>query len=184
MEKTSQAIATFGSGCFWCTEAVFQRLKGVISVTSGYAGGTTENPTYEAVASRKTGHAEVTQIVFDSGVISYRDLLEVLFATHDPTTLNRQGNDSGPEYRSIILYSNDEQKKAAEDIIHELTEGKVFSNPIVSEVKPLGEFFPAEKYHQNYYNSNTNQGYCQFVIAPKLAKFKAKFASLLKDEEK
>lgn len=181
MQDQRTDIATFGSGCFWCTEAVFQRLKGVSSVTSGYAGGTMDAPSYEDVSSGTTGHAEVTQIVFDPTVITFRDLLEVFFATHDPTTMNRQGNDVGTQYRSIILYADDVQKKAAEGIIQELKDEKVFSDPIVTSVEKLKNFFPAEQYHQNYYNSNPGQGYCSFVIAPKLKKFKEKFASLLKD---
>jgi peptide-methionine (S)-S-oxide reductase len=175
--------ATFGSGCFWCTEAVFQRLKGVEKVVSGYAGGTMEKPSYDDVCSGKTGHAEVVQITFDPRVITYRDLLEIFFATHDPTTKNRQGNDTGTQYRSVILYADDFQKKAAEDIVKELNDNKTFAKPIVTGVEPLKNFFSAENYHQNYYNTNTGQPYCQFVIAPKLAKFKQKFASLLKPEE-
>lgn len=174
--------AIFGSGCFWCTEAVFQRLKGVTSVMSGYAGGNAPKPTYEQVCSGTTGHAEVVEIEYDPSVITYRDLVEIFFATHDPTTLNRQGNDTGSQYRSTILYANDEERIIAEDVIKELSDAKAFSKNIVTEVKPATEFFAAEDYHRNYYNQNENQPYCQFVIAPKLKKFKEKYASLLKEE--
>jgi methionine-S-sulfoxide reductase len=166
--------AVLGGGCFWCTEAVFQRLKGVKAVMPGYAGGKTPNPSYEQVCSGWTGHAEVAKIEFDPAVISYADLLEVFFATHDPTTKDRQGNDRGTQYRSIILYASDDQKKAAEDAIKKFAPD--FPTPIVTEVKPLGEFYPAEDYHQNYYNENGAQPYCSFVISPKLAKFRKKFA--------
>jgi peptide-methionine (S)-S-oxide reductase len=174
--------AVFGSGCFWCTEAVFQRLKGVTSVLSGYAGGNMPKPTYEQVCSGDTGHAEVVKIEYDSSVIMYRDLVEIFFATHDPTTLNRQGNDSGTQYRSTILYANDAEKKIAEEVIKELTDAEAFSKAIVTEVKPMTEFYAAEDYHRNYYNQNENQPYCQFVIAPKLKKFKEKFNAFLKEE--
>jgi peptide-methionine (S)-S-oxide reductase len=175
-------IAIFASGCFWCTEAVFQRLRGVMSVLPGYAGGSQDTATYEEVSTGATGHAESAKIEFDPAQISFRDLLEVFFATHDPTTLNRQGNDVGTQYRSAIFYVDDEQRQAAEAIIKELTDEKAFQNPIVTEVRPLDKFYPAENYHRDYYNNNTNQPYCQFVIAPKLKKFKEKFASLVKDE--
>jgi methionine-S-sulfoxide reductase len=171
--KTTES-AVFGGGCFWCTEAVFQRLKGVKAVMPGYAGGKAPNPSYEQVCSGWTGHAEVAKIEFDPAVISYADLLEVFFATHDPTTKDRQGNDRGTQYRSIILYASDDQKKAAEDAIKKFAPD--FPAPIVTEVKPLGEFYPAEDYHRNYYNENGAQPYCSFVISPKLAKFRKKFA--------
>jgi peptide-methionine (S)-S-oxide reductase len=160
--------ATIGGGCFWCAEAVFQRIPGVKSVVSGFAGGTTPDPTYEQVCTGDTGHAEVVQIKFDSSIISYDKLLEVFWEAHDPTTLNRQGNDSGTQYRSIILYSDDAQKRAAEKSKAEAA--KHFSSPIVTEIVPLKKFYPAEQYHQNYYNEHRNQGYCQFVIGPKLRK--------------
>jgi methionine-S-sulfoxide reductase len=172
MNKTESAV--FGGGCFWCTEAVFQRLRGVKSVTSGYAGGSMPNPSYEQVSSGWTGHAEVTKIEFDPGVTSYANLLEVFFATHDPTTKDRQGNDRGTQYRSIILYADEKQKKEAEEAIREFQPD--FPAPIVTEVKPLADFYPAEDYHQNYYNENGSQPYCSFVISPKLAKFRKKFA--------
>jgi peptide-methionine (S)-S-oxide reductase len=159
---------TIGGGCFWCAEAVFQRIPGVKSVVSGFAGGTKDNPSYEDVCTGKTGHAEVVQITFDPSVITYDKLLEVFWEAHDPTTLNRQGNDAGTQYRSIILYSNDAQKEAAEKSKKEAQAH--FSSPIVTQIVPLKHFYPAEDYHQNYYNQHTSQGYCQFVIGPKLRK--------------
>ena len=174
MGANSAKYVVFGGGCFWCTEAVFQRLKGVNSVMPGYAGGNAPSPSYEQVCTGRTGHAEVAKIEFDPAVISYEDLLEVFFATHDPTTKDRQGNDRGTQYRSIILYANEGQKKAAEAAIAKYAPD--FPAPIVTEVKPLGEFYPAENYHQNYYNENGAQPYCSFVISPKLAKFRKKFA--------
>lgn len=173
-------VATFGEGCFWCTEAVFQRVKGVIKVESGYSGGSVPNPTYEAVCTGKTGHAEVSQITFDPSVVSYSELLHVFFKTHDPTTLNRQGNDVGTQYRSVIFYHNDEQKKLAEQIKQELTAAKIWDDPIVTEVSPFKKFYKAEDYHQNYYNNNSNKPYCSFVITPKLEKFEKIFKDKLK----
>ncbi len=161
--------ATIGGGCFWCAEAVFQRIPGVKSVTSGFAGGTVPNPSYEQVCTGKTGHAEVIQITFDPAVLSYDKLLEIFWEAHDPTTLNRQGNDEGTQYRSIILYANDAQKKAAEESKARAAKG--FKHPIVTEIVPLKAFYSAEDYHQDYYNLNKNKnGYCQFVITPKLKK--------------
>ncbi len=171
--------AVFAGGCFWCTEAVFLKLRGVSSVVPGYAGGHVENPTYEQVSGGNTGHAEAIKFTFDPEQISYRDLLEVFFATHDPTTLNRQGNDVGPQYRSAIFYANDEQKQLAENIVKELQEAKAYLNPIVTTIEPLGEFYEAEDYHKNYFERNQGQPYCQVVIAPKLKKFKEKFTSLI-----
>lgn len=168
-------LATFGAGCFWCVEAVFQQLKGVKSVVSGYAGGHVQNPTYEQVSTGRTGHAEVCQIQYDPEQISYADLLEVFFNTHDPTTLNRQGNDIGTQYRSVIFYHNDEQREAAEKAKTELDESGAWKNPIVTEVSPLEEFFTAEDYHQDYFRRNPNQRYCQLVIRPKLDKFEKVF---------
>ncbi len=173
-------IATFGSGCFWCSEAVFSELQGVVKVLPGYAGGTVPNPSYEGVCTDATGHAEVAQVTFDPSVISYRELLEVLFSTHDPTTLNRQGGDEGTQYRSVIFYGSEPQKVEAEGVIRELTAESVFRNPIVTEVVPLKEFYPAEDYHREYYKRNPGAGYCQAVIAPKLAKFRAHWKSKLK----
>ncbi len=178
--STQTEIATFGEGCFWCTEAIFQRVKGVVKVESGYSGGTVPNPTYEAVCTGKTGHAEVTQITFDPAVISYKELLKVFFKTHDPTSLNRQGNDEGTQYRSVIFYHNDEQKKLAEQVKHELDSAKIWDKPIVTEISPYKVFYKAEDYHQNYYNNNTNKPYCSFVITPKLEKFEKVFKELLK----
>lgn len=165
-------IADLGGGCFWCMEAVFERVPGVISVTSGFAGGTTPNPTYQQVCTETTGHAEVTQIVFDPAKISYAQLLDVFWQAHDPTTLNRQGADEGTSYRSIILYRNEEQKLIAEK--SKLEAQKNFRDPIVTEIVPLKTFYPAEGYHQQYYDHNPNAGYCQVVIAPKLQKLEHK----------
>jgi len=180
IDSNKYEIATFGAGCFWCTEAVFQRLKGVIKVESGYSGGTVPNPTYEAVCSGKTGHAEVTQISFDPSVISFSELLQVFFKTHDPTTLNRQGADVGTQYRSVIFYHNDEQKKIAEQLKLELDSAKIWDNPIVTEISQFKKFYKAEDYHQNYYNNNSNEPYCSFVITPKLEKFEKIFKNKLK----
>jgi peptide-methionine (S)-S-oxide reductase len=168
MSTIKTEIADFGGGCFWCMEAVFERLPGVISVTSGFAGGTTDNPTYTEVCTETTGHAEVTEIVFDPAKISYDKLLEVFWQAHDPTTLNRQGADEGTSYRSIILYRTEKQKLEAEK--SKLEAQKDHRNPIVTEIVPLKKFYPAENYHQQYYDRNPNQGYCQVVIAPKLHK--------------
>jgi peptide-methionine (S)-S-oxide reductase len=173
-------LATFGSGCFWCSEAVFSELEGVTKVEPGYSGGSVANPSYEQVCTDSTGHAEVAQVTFDPAVISYRELLEVLFSTHDPTTLNRQGGDEGTQYRSVIFFHNDQQRKEAEGIIKELTDEKVFRSPIVTEVTPLRIFYPAEDYHREYFRRNTSQPYCQAVIAPKLTKFRAHFKAKLK----
>lgn len=171
-------IAVFGGGCFWCTEAIYQELEGVVEVWPGYAGGTTPNPTYEAVCSGRTGHAEAIKIEFDPIKISYQKLLAVFFGTHDPTTLNRQGNDVGTQYRSIILTTSPGQKVAAEAYIKEAQ--KDVGDPIVTEIKPLETFYEAEDYHKNYYARNVLQPYCQFVINPKLSKLKEKFRELLK----
>lgn len=175
-------IATFGNGCFWCTEAVFQQLEGVEKVISGYAGGHVKNPTYKQVCSATTGHAEVLQITYDPGKISYEELLEVFWETHDPTTLNRQGNDVGPQYRSIIFYHNEEQKQLAEKYKKELDASGAFSDPIVTTIEPLPEFYPAEDYHQNYFNQNGHQPYCSFVVRPKVEKFRKVFRDRLKSE--
>jgi peptide-methionine (S)-S-oxide reductase len=167
--------ATFGSGCFWCTEAVFQQLKGVSSVVSGYSGGHVENPTYQQVCTGRTGHAEVCQIQFDPEQISYEELLEVFFNTHDPTTLNRQGNDVGTQYRSVIFYHSEEQRETAERVKAELDNSGDWKNPIVTEIVPFEGFYKAEDYHQNYYHNNPNAGYCRVIIAPKLNKFEKVF---------
>ena len=179
--SSKKEIAVFGGGCFWCTEAVFQMLKGVISVSPGYAGGTGVNPTYEQVSAGKTGHAEVIKIEYDSDIISFVTLLTVFFATHNPTTRNRQGNDVGTQYRSVILYSTDEQKREAEVFIKELNGSSAGGQPIVTEVEPLGAFYIAEAYHQNYYRNNPNQSYCEVVINPKLEKVQKQFAELLNE---
>jgi peptide-methionine (S)-S-oxide reductase len=174
--------AIFGGGCFWCTEAIFQRLRGVMSVTSGYSGGHVPNPTYEQVSAGDTGHAEAIKINFDPNQISYRDLVNVFMATHDPTAKDRQGNDAGPQYRSTIFYMNQDQKKQAEDYIKKLNREQIFGKPIVTEINSFDKFYEAESYHKNYYNQNSDKPYCQFVINPKIAKLKAKFAPLLKPE--
>jgi peptide-methionine (S)-S-oxide reductase len=172
--------ATFGAGCFWCTEAVFQRLKGVQSVVSGYSGGHVKNPTYKQVSSSRTGHAEAVQITFDPDQISYAELLEVFWKTHDPTTLNRQGPDIGTQYRSIIFYHNDEQKQLAEKCKRELDQSKAFRAPIVTQLVPFQEFFPAENYHQDYYELNSRQPYCATIIRPKVEKLEKVFGDKLK----
>ncbi len=173
----------FGGGCFWCTEAVFGRLKGVLSAAPGYAGGDKENPTYEEVSSGVTGHAEVIKIDYDAAVISLEDLLTVFFATHDPTTRNRQGNDIGTQYRSVIFYSTDDQKITSEKFIKKLNESDDQSQPVVTELKPLEKFYQAEDYHQKYYEKNKNQPYCEVVISPKIEKLKSRFYKLLKESE-
>lgn len=180
-ENTELAVATFGNGCFWCTEAIFQRLKGVTKVVSGYSGGKVKNPTYKEVCTGLTGHAEAIQITYDPKVISYTELLEVFWQTHDPTTLNRQGADVGTQYRSVIFYHNDEQKKLAETYKKKLTESGAFDDPIVTEISPYTEYYPAEDYHQNYYNLNGSAPYCSYVIQPKIDKFKKVFKAKLKD---
>ncbi len=174
------AVATFGNGCFWCTEAIFQQLNGVKTVLPGYTGGAVENPSYKEVCSGTTGHAEAIQITFDPSVISYRELLDVFFYTHDPTTLNRQGGDVGSQYRSAIFYHNKEQQTAAAKIIEQLTAEGVYSDPIVTEITAFDIYYDAEAYHQNYYNNNKNQGYCRAVINPKLDKFMKKYGSMTK----
>ena len=175
-------LATLAGGCFWCLEAVFTDLKGVERVESGYAGGAVVHPSYELVCSGTSGHAEVVQVTFDPDVISYRELLEVFFTIHDPTQLNRQGPDSGTQYRSVVFYHSLQQKAAAAAVIAELTQAKVWGAPIVTEVTPLDTFYPAERYHQEYYRRNPNQGYCQIVIAPKVAKARREFLAKLKRE--
>ena len=172
--------ATLGSGCFWCTEAIFEKLKGVESAVSGYSGGQTQNPTYKEVCSGETGHAEVIQVTFDPSAISYSELLEIFWKFHDPTTLNRQGNDVGTQYRSVIFYHNEEQKKIAESFKSKLEESKVFSDPIVTEITKFDKFYLAENYHQDYYEQNKREPYCSFVITPKVEKFKEVFKDKLK----
>lgn len=172
--------AVLGAGCFWCVEAVFQSLKGVHEVEAGYSGGNTKNPTYEEVCTGTTNHAEVTRIIFDPGVISYEQLLEVFWLTHDPTTPNRQGADFGTQYRSVIFYNNEEQRKTAEESMQKTDSSGLWGNPIVTQISPLKEFYIAEDYHQDHYNSNPNKPYCSAVIAPKLKKFFKEFKHLLK----
>ena len=173
-------VATLAGGCFWCLEAVYDEVKGVESVESGYMGGTKSNPTYEEVCSGATGHAEVVQITFDPKVISYKELLEVFFVIHDPTTVDRQGNDVGTQYRSAIFYHSSEQQRVAEQTIRELESEKLFDAPIVTQVKPAEAFYKAEGYHQEYFQRNPDQPYCQFVVAPKVAKFRRKFLQRMK----
>ena len=173
-------VTTLAGGCFWCIEAVFRDLRGVESVVSGYSGGHVENPSYEEVCGKETGHAEVVQLTFDPSEVSFREILQVFFTVHDPTTLNRQGGDIGPQYRSAIFYHSDEQKRVAEEVIAEMHRDGVWSDPIVTEVAPFQNFFPAETYHTDYFANNPNQPYCQVVVAPKVAKFRKKFMDRLK----
>jgi peptide-methionine (S)-S-oxide reductase len=175
-------IITLGNGCFWCTEAIFQQVKGVTKVTSGYSGGHVENPTYEEVCEKTTGHAEVLQVEFDTTQVTIDEILEIFWQTHDPTTLNRQGNDVGPQYRSIIFYSNAHQKERAEFFKKKLDESGAFGNPIVTAIEPYTNFYVAENYHQDYYNKNGNQPYCYFVIRPKLEKFEKAFKDKMKKQ--
>lgn len=181
IQTNGAEIATFGSGCFWCTEAIFLDVDGVSRVESGYMGGTVPNPTYEQVCTGRTGHAEVIQLTYDPKVITYEELLEIFWKTHDPTTLNRQGADVGTQYRSVVFYHNDEQKRLAEYYKNRLEEEGAFDDPIVTEISPAAEFYKAEDYHQNYYNLNRNAPYCSFVITPKLEKFRKAFGEKLKN---
>ncbi len=176
---TSLEKATFGSGCFWCSEAIFSRITGVSEVLPGYTGGTTKNPSYEDVKTGTTGHAEVIQITYDPAQISFLQLLEVFFKTHDPTTLNRQGADVGTQYRSAIFYHSDQQQEQAQAVKRELGDAGIWNNPIVTEISPMDVFFVAEDYHHNYFERNPNQGYCQFVILPKVKKFEKSFRDML-----
>jgi len=179
--KTNKEEAILGAGCFWCVEAVFQELKGVELVESGYMGGSVDNPTYEEVCTGTTGHAEVAKIVFDPTKVSFKELLEVFWKTHDPTTLNQQGADKGTQYRSAIFYLSEEQKDLATAYKKRLNESGAFSAPIITEITKASTYYPAEKYHQNYYSLNPNKGYCQYVIQPKMEKFRKAFADKLKD---
>lgn len=180
MQKTELEFAILGGGCFWCLEAVYSHLVGVDAVVSGYCGGASVNPTYEQICTGKTGHAEVVRIAFRPEVVSYREVLEVFFAIHDPTTLNRQGNDVGTQYRSVIFYASPTQKETAEKLIAELEAQQILHTPIVTELAPLPEFYQAESYHQNYFAKNPHQGYCQVVVNPKVAKFRKLFPSRIK----
>ncbi|MBK9328955.1 MAG: peptide-methionine (S)-S-oxide reductase MsrA [Sphingobacteriales bacterium] len=177
---TTMEIATFGGGCYWCMEAVFQRLEGVAKVESGFSGGQVKDPTYKEVCTGTTGHAEVIQLTFDTAKVSFTDLLKVFFTMHDPTTLNRQGNDIGTQYRSGIFYHNDAQKKASQEIIDALNQAHAYPDKIVTEVTPFDTFYKAEDYHQDYYNQNKTQGYCMYVIQPKIEKFEKVFKDRLK----
>jgi peptide-methionine (S)-S-oxide reductase len=178
MSDIQQAI--FGGGCFWCIEAVFQRVQGVESVASGYMGGANPNPTYKQVCGGDTGHVEVVNITFNPEQVSFRELLDIFFTVHDPTTLNRQGNDAGTQYRSVIFYTSDEQRREAEEFIAQRESSKSFGSPIVTAIEPAAEFYPAEDYHQNYFNDNRYQPYCMFVVGPKVQKFQQKFGEKLR----
>ena len=182
MKKATNDLGSIvlGGGCFWCLEAVYLRVKGVEEVVSGYAGGTTENPSYEQVSSGKTGHAEVVKITFDKNIISLEDILHIYFSIHDPTTLNRQGNDIGTQYRSIILFENDDQHNTADQILRELAIKNIYEDMIVTELKKLEKFYPAEAYHQNYFAKNPDNAYCQLTIAPKVGKFREKYSQFFK----
>ena len=177
----NKGIITFGAGCFWCTEAVFLGVKGVEKVVSGYSGGKIKNPAYREICTGTTGHAEVTQITYDPLVVTYETLLEIFWNTHNPTTLNQQGADVGTQYRSVIFYNNEEERKVAEAYKNQLDEAGIYKDPIVTEISPLVNFYPAEEDHQNYYALNPNQGYCQFVVRPKVEKFRKQFSAQLKD---
>jgi methionine-S-sulfoxide reductase len=171
---------TLGGGCYWCMEAIFQRLKGVENIESGFSGGAMKNPTYREVCTGQTGHAEVVQITYDGSIVSFPEILKIFFTMHDPTTLNRQGNDRGTQYRSVIFYRNEQQKMTAEDLIKALNKSNAYPAPIVTEVKPFEVFYKAEDYHQNYYNENSEEGYCRFVIQPKIEKFEKVFKDYAK----
>ena len=178
--QTGYEIATVAGGCFWCLEAVYDQMKGVVAVESGYIGGQVDNPTYEAVCNGRTGHAEAVRITFDPAVVSYRELLEVFFVIHDPTTLNRQGHDAGTQYRSAIFYHASEQKQIVEEVIAAVTKEKLYASPIVTQITPAGTWYEAEPYHQEYFSRNPFQGYCTAVVGPKVVKFRKQFASKLK----
>lgn len=182
--QKSMKQATFGAGCFWCVEAIFQRVKGVEKIESGYSGGSVKNPTYEQVCTGKTGHAEVIRIEYDESIVSFETLLEVFWHTHDPTTLNQQGADVGTQYRSVIFFHDDEQKELAIASRKKTNESKLWADSIVTQINPLINYYKAENYHQDYYNNNPNQGYCSYVIAPKVAKFIKQYKYLLKDDAK
>ncbi|MCH2202684.1 MAG: peptide-methionine (S)-S-oxide reductase MsrA [Fuerstiella sp.] len=182
-ENSKKQVAILGGGCFWCTEAVFLRLRGVSKVTSGYTGGTVPNPTYEQICRGDTGHAEVIRIEFDPHIVSFEQILDVFFHTHDPTTLNRQGADRGTQYRSVVFFNSSKQKDTAAKIINKLDDSAEFRDPIVTTLEELKEFYSAEDYHQNYYNLNPNQGYCRVVIDPKMHKFQKRYSKMLKPEK-
>jgi peptide-methionine (S)-S-oxide reductase len=179
-DRKLMEVTTLGGGCFWCTEAVFSQLKGVEKVESGYSGGALENPTYEQVSTGMTGHAEVVQITFDPDVISFKELLEIFFSTHNPTTLNRQGQDVGTQYRSVIFYHDDKQKAVAKQVIKEISDRKIFDRPLVTQLEPFKAFYKAEDYHKDYFKRHPEQSYCSLIIAPKLEKLRAHYLSKLK----
>ena len=179
MTESNLQKATLGGGCFWCLEAVYQQVRGVVHVESGYTGGQTLNPDYDSVCTGKTGHAEVVRIEFDANVLTYQKILEIFFAIHDPTTLNRQGNDIGSQYRSVIYAHDKQQRLLAEEVIKQLAAENIFDQPIVTELADLPTYYPAEDYHQNYFNNHHDQGYCAFVVSPKVSKFRKQFAELL-----
>ncbi len=179
-KSTPSEIATLAGGCFWCIEAVFREVDGVENIASGYTGGTTVNPTYEQVSTGKTSHAEAVQVAFDPMIISYREILEIFFSVHDPTTMNRQGADTGTQYRSAIFYHDEQQKAIAEELIRELNKARLWKKPIVTQISPLDKFYPAEDYHQEYFSRHPEQAYCQMVISPKVNKFRQQRAKLLK----
>lgn len=181
--KTEEQVATFAGGCFWCTEAVFERMEGVNDVLSGYIGGTVPNPTYEQVCTKRTGHAEAVEIYYDPSKVTYEELLEVFFKTHDPTTLNKQGADEGPQYRSSVFYHNEEQKKATEKYIEKLNDSGEYDRKIVTLLEKATTFYPAEEYHQDYYRKNPNAGYCRVVVAAKVRKFNRNFGDKIKDDK-
>jgi peptide-methionine (S)-S-oxide reductase len=179
-EQNNLEVATLGGGCFWCLEAAFEQIQGVVKADSGYSGGTTKEPTYEQVCTGTTGHAEVVQVAFDPTVISYKEILEIFFTIHDPTTLNRQGADVGTQYRSAIFYHNKKQKETAEQVINDFEAKKVWNHPIVTQVEPFKRFYKAEEYHKQYFDRNPNAGYCKVVIAPKIAKLRKEYSEKLK----
>lgn len=186
IDKTTTSLdrATLGGGCFWCLEAVYQQISGVRTVVSGYAGGAMLNPDYDSVCSGTTGHAEIVDVYFDPQIVSYRDLLEIFFVIHDPTTLNYQGNDHGTQYRSVIFTHSDAQNNTAHEVVKELGESRIYVNPIVTEIAPAPVIYLAEDYHQNFFRQNPYQGYCMAVVAPKLAKFRAKFQSMIAADDR
>lgn len=180
-QSDMKQVATLGNGCFWCSEAIFERVEGISNVRPGFSGGTVSNPSYKEVCTGQTGHAEVIQLEYDPETISFAEILEIYFKTHDPTQLNRQGNDVGTQYRSVIFYHTEEQKKIAYEIKEKLTEELIWDKPIVTEIVPFSNFYPAEDYHDNYYKNNPNQGYCRYVITPKVEKFEKVFKNYIKD---
>lgn len=182
MTDPNQLVATLGGGCFWCLEAIYNELKGIIKVESGYTGGPVPNPTYKQVCTGTTGHAEVIQITYDPNIITFKEILQIFFTMHDPTTLNRQGNDVGTQYRSIILYHNQNQKQTTDQVINEITQARIWNAPIITQIIPYNIFYKAEEYHQEYYKKNPEQSYCRIIIAPKIAKLRKQYFEKLKKE--